>query len=56
MKYPVYDIDPNFVNESPNIFTNQIRRMRGLKNPPEVLKIFLHTEEVEKSLEAICTQ
>ena len=54
MKDPVYEINPNFVSESPNLFTNQIRHMRGLKNPPEVLKIFLHTEEIEKKLEKIC--
>ena len=56
MKDPIYDIDPNFVAESPNLFTNQIRHMRGLQNPPEVQKIFKHTEDVEKSLETICTQ
>jgi peptidoglycan/xylan/chitin deacetylase (PgdA/CDA1 family) len=54
MKDPIYDIDPNIVSNSPNLFTNQIRHMRGLKNPPEVLKIFLHTADVEKALETTC--
>ena len=54
MKDPIYEIDPNIVSNSPNLFTDQIRKMRGLKNPPEVLEIFKHTEEIEKSLETIC--
>ncbi|MFZ4077717.1 MAG: polysaccharide deacetylase family protein [Legionellaceae bacterium] len=54
IKDPAYEVDPNIVSESPNLFTDQIRHMRGLKNPPEVLKIFRRTEEIEKSLQKIC--
>jgi peptidoglycan/xylan/chitin deacetylase (PgdA/CDA1 family) len=54
MADPVYEIDPNIVAESPNLFTNQVRLMRGLKSPPELMEIFQQTEAVEKSLENIC--
>ncbi|MCX6125088.1 MAG: polysaccharide deacetylase family protein [Proteobacteria bacterium] len=51
---PIYEIDPNVVRDSPNVFTNQVRIMRGLANPPEVLEIFRRTEKVEGLLEAAC--
>lgn len=51
---PVYDIDPNVVRDEPYLFTNQIRIMRGLANPPEVQSIFRKSAEIEVQLESAC--
>jgi len=53
MSDPAYAINPNIIGPSWT-FLNQVRRSRGLENPPELQKIYDRSTQLEGELARVC--